>query len=243
MPTRALCVALSAVVAFAANAGEVKVAVAANLAGTLQKLALPFGKAHGHSLSLSSASTGKLYAQIVSGAPFEVFLSADAAAPQRLEAEGHAVAGTRFTYALGQLVLWSPKLQLDDGAQVLRQARFKHLAVANASTAPYGAAAMQVLERLQLRSQLTPLLVTGENISQTLQFVEAGGAELGFVAASQVIGRKGSSWAVPAALHEPIEQQAVLLNPGAANPAARALLEFLRRDAREAIRAAGYGLP
>lgn len=230
-----------------AFAGEVKVAVAANFAGPMARIADSFSAATGHTVLLSSGSTGKFYAQIRSGAPFEVFLAADDDTPKRLIAEGHAVAGSRFTYATGRLVLWSPRADLvDDQGAVLQGGGFAHLAIANPKTAPYGAAAMQVLGARGLAEALAPRLVTAESIAQAYQFVVTGNAELGFVALSQVAvpGKPapGSRWLVPQSLHEPILQDAVLLQAGADNPAAKALLEHLKSaPVKELIRSYGYG--
>lgn len=230
-----------------AFAGEVKVAVAANFAGPMARIAESFAAATGHTALLSSGSTGKFYAQIRSGAPFEVLLAADDETPKRLLAEGHAVAGTNFTYAVGRLVLWSARSDLvDEQGAVLQAGSFAHLAIANPKTAPYGAAALQVLKARGLDQTLAPRLVTAESVAQAYQFVVTGNAELGFVALSQlaVPGKAalGSRWLVPAALHQPILQDAVLLQPGATNPAARALLEHLQSaPVRQLIRAYGYG--
>lgn len=241
-----------AVVAGTSHAGEVRVAVAANFAAPMARIGAAFTAASGHTLKLSSGATGKFYAQIASGAPFEVLLSADDATPRRLVAEGHAVAGTQFTYAVGQLVLWSatPGLVDPQGA-VLRSGGFRHLAIANPKTAPYGAAAMQVLQGLGLAQALAPRIVTGESIAQAHQFVATGNAALGFVALSQVVvpGQAGqpaqiatgSAWRVPPALHTPIRQDAVLLKAGEKNPAAAALLAYLQTaPARALIAAHGY---
>ncbi len=231
----------------AARAGEVLVAAAANFAGPMARIGEAFTAGTGHVLKVSTASTGKFYSQIVGGAPFEVLLAADDETPARLVAEGHALAGTRFTYAIGKLVLWSARPDLvDDQGAVLASDRFRHLAVANPKTAPYGAAAHQVLKARGLAEVLTPRLVTGESIAQAYQFVATGNAELGFVALSQVAlpGRKatGSMWRVPENLYSEIRQDAVLLKPGAGQPAALALLEFLKGEtARQIMREHGYG--
>ncbi len=231
----------------AAPAGEVLVAVAANFAGPIARIGEAFTAGTGHVLKASTASTGKFYTQIAGGAPFEVLLAADDETPQRLLAEGHAVAGTRFTYAIGKLVLWSARPGLvDEQGAVLASSRFRHLAVGNPKTAPYGAAAHQVLKARGLAEALAPRLVTGESIAQAYQFVATGNAEIGFVALSQVTlpGRNttGSMWRVPQDLYAEIRQDAVLLKPGAGNPAALALLEFLKGNtARQIIRDHGYG--
>lgn len=245
----ALCMFAAALVPLGAQADTVQVAVAANFSAPMQRIAAGFERETGHKALVSIGATGKFYAQIKNGAPFEVLLAADEATPQRLEAEGAAVAGTRFAYAIGQLVLWSARPGFVDAAgDVLRTGNFRHLAIANPKTAPYGAAAVQTLEALKLNDALAPRFVQGENIAQTQQFVATGNAELGFVALSQVWrdGRiaEGSGWIAPAAMHAPIRQDAVLLGPGRDRPAALALLRYLRGDAaRGVIRSFGYALP
>jgi molybdate transport system substrate-binding protein len=229
-----------------AQAAEVSVAVAANFAAPMQMIAAAFEQDTGSKASLSFGSTGKFYAQIRNGAPFQILLSADGETPARLEQEGLAVAGTRFTYALGRLVLWSQQAGLvDDKGEILRTGTFQRLAVANPRLAPYGAAALQTLDQLGLLQRLQARLVQGESIAQTYQFVATGNAALGFVALSQVMqdGRlaAGSSWQVPANLHAPLRQDAVLLASGKDNPAALALLAYLRGErARAIIRSFGY---
>lgn len=229
-----------------AHAGEVQVAVAANFAGPMEKLAEQFQKDTGHKAVVASGATGKFYAQIRNGAPFEVLLSADDETPARLEAEGQVVAKSRFTYAVGRLVLWSAKANYVDAAgAVLKTGDFTHLAIANPKTAPYGAAATAVIDKLGLTARLQPRLVQGENIAQAFQFASTGNAELGFVAQAQVWrdGKftAGSGWIVPATMHAPIRQDAALLTRGAKNPAAQALLDYLRSDkAKALIRAYGY---
>ena len=229
-----------------AHAGEVQVAVAANFAGPMEKLAAQFQKDTGHKAILASGATGKFYAQIRNGAPFEVLLSADDETPARLEAEGQVVARSRFTYAVGRLVLWSARANYVDAAgTVLKTGDFRHLAIANPKTAPYGAAAVAVIGKLGLTTRLQPRLVQGENIAQALQFASTGNAELGFVAQAQVwrdgAFTAGSGWIVPASMHAPIRQDAALLTRGAKNPAAQALLDYLRTDkAKALIRAYGY---
>jgi molybdate transport system substrate-binding protein len=240
-------VALAAVLACAAapaRAGEVHVAVAANFVKPLRAIAEAFQQETGDRVVVSEGSTGKLYAQIANAAPFEVFLSADAERPRRLLAEGHAVAGTDFAYALGRLALWSRDAARVQGPEALR-GEFRHLAIANPELAPYGLAARETLAKLGLWDALEPRLVRGEDVGQTVQFVATGNAELGFVALSQIAGNAdGSRWLVPPNLHAPIEQRAVLLLPGRDAPAARAFLEFLKGDAARAlIEAAGYGVP
>jgi molybdate transport system substrate-binding protein len=227
-----------------AMAGEVQVAVAANFAEPVKAIAARFETATGHHAVISVGASGQFYAQITHGAPFEVFLSADADRPARAEAEGFAVKGTRFTYAVGRLVLYSrtPGL-VDDRGEVLRRGSFETLAIADPAAAPYGAAAVQTLTALKLYDRLKPRLVTGASIGQAYDFVHTGAAELGFVALSQVIADPaGSRWIVPETLHAPILQDAVLLNPGAANPAAKAFLAFLTGpQARAIIARYGYG--
>lgn len=233
----ALALALGAV---HAQADEVLVAVAANFAAPMTRLAEAFTAATGHTLKLASGATGKFYSQIVAGAPFEVLLSADDETPRRLIAEGHAVAGSAFTYAVGQLVLWSatPGLVDPQGA-VLASGRFQKLAIANPKTAPYGRAAVEVLAARGLTAALAPKLVTGESVAQAYQFIATGNAELGFVALSQVSvpGKApvGSTWRVPASLHAPMRQDAVLLKAGAGKPAAAALLQWLRTEPAQAV--------
>ncbi|WP_456445464.1 molybdate ABC transporter substrate-binding protein [Thiolapillus sp.] len=227
-------------------ADEIQVAVASNFAPAVRQLASRFEKETGHQVKLSFGSTGKQYAQILHGAPFHAWFAADAYRPMRLEEAGRIVPGSRFTYARGRLVLWSPQLGLvDDEGEVLRRGDFRHLALANPRLAPYGLAARQALEKLGLWQILQNRLVRGENIGQTYQFVKTGNAELGLVAASQVLGRsrteKGSFWLLPADLHGPIEQQAVLLRD---EEAARAFLAFAASEAgRAIIRANGYEVP
>ena len=232
-----------------ARADRVQVAVASNFSAPMQRLAAEFEKDTGHKAELSLGATGKFYAQIRNGAPFEILLSADDETPARLAAETAAVPGSAFTYAIGRLVLWSAQPGFVDAqGAVLQQARFRHLALANPKTAPYGTAAIEALTKLGLLDALRPKFVQGENIAQTQQFVASGNAELGFVALSQVWRdgalAEGSAWVVPAALHAPLRQDAVLLLPGRGKPAALALLSYLRSDkARALIRGFGYELP
>jgi len=243
----ALALVTGGLAAAPAGAAEVQVAVAANFAVPLARIAEGFTAATGHTLKVSAGATGKFYSQIVAGAPFELLLAADDETPKKLVAENHAVAGTAFTYAVGQLVLWSAQPGLVDGqGAVLVSGRFAHLAIANPKTAPYGAAAMEVLKARGLAQVLAPRLVTAESIAQAFQFVSTGNAELGFVALSQVVqpGRPvaGSYWRVPAELHGEIRQHAVLLKAGEKNPAALALLAYLKGPAaRAVIQTYGYG--
>ena len=229
-------------------AAEVQVAVAANFSAPMQKIAAAFEQATGHKALLAFGSTGRFYAQVRNGAPFQVLLAADDETPARLEREGLAVSGSRFTYATGRLVLWSATPRLVDAqGEVLRQPGTGKVAIADPRLAPYGAAAMEVLQALGIGPALQPRLVQGESIAQAYQFVTTGNAVMGFVALSQVMadGRidRGSAWVVPSTLHGPIRQDAVLLATGKGNPAAAALMAFLRSDAARAIlRAHGYEL-
>lgn len=221
-------------------AGEVSVAVASNFTAPMKIIAQAFERETGHKAILSFGATGQFYAQIKNGAPFAVLLAADDETPARLEREGVAVTGTRFTYATGQVVLWSKKADLVDAqGEILKTEKFDKLALANPKLAPYGAAAMQVLEKLNLTKQLGPKLVEASNIGQTFQFVSSGNAALGFVALSQVFEngklKEGSGWVVPSNLYSPIKQDAVLLTSGKANVAAQALLQYLRSDKAKAI--------
>jgi len=240
---------LTATIVTLAQADEVQVAVAANFTGPMQVIAPLFERDTGHKAIPSFGATGKFYAQVVNGAPFEVLLAADDETPARMVREGHAVAGTPFTYAIGTLVLWSAKADfVDDKGEILKKGGFRHLAIANPKTAPYGAAALQAMGRLGVADNLKPLFVQGENIAQTQQFVATGAAELGFIAYSQVIknGRigSGSGWIVPAKLYDPIRQDAVILARGRDKPAALALLNYLKGDkAKAIIRSFGYELP
>jgi molybdate transport system substrate-binding protein len=223
-----------------ATAGEVSVAVAANFSAPLEAIADAFTAATGHTILVSSGSTGMLYAQITQGAPFAVLLAADDVTPLKLERDGLAVPGTRRTYAVGRLVLWSNQPGfVDERGNVLRGDGFTHLAIASPDLAPYGAAAVQVLAALGLIEAVALRLVTGQNVAQAFQFVDSGSAELGFIARSQVCrdGRlaSGSCWLVPANLHRPLRQDAVLLRRGEDNAAARALLAFLADPAAVAI--------
>ena len=227
-------------------AGEVRVAVASNFAPTLHELTRDFEKATEDRVLVSSGSTGKLYAQISNGAPFEVFLAADVARPRKLELEGAAVEQTRFTYALGRLALWSTRPDVvDDTGAVLRLGGFSHIALANPRIAPYGTAAMELLKGLDLWGTLESRMVFGENVAQAFSFVSTGNAELGFVALAQVMGlddgSRGSFWVVPRRLHPPIEQQVVLLAAGRDNPAAIRFVSYLRSQAaRSIIERSGY---
>ena len=246
---RALAGVALALVALTARADEIQVAVAANFTAPMRRIAADFERDSGHKLLLAFGSTGKFYAQIRNGAPFEILLAADDETPAKLEKEGAAVAGSRFTYASGRLVLWSAKPgYVDAQGEVLKKGAFAHIALASPRLAPYGAAAVDVLTALKLLDAVQPKFVAAENISQAYQFVASGNAELGFVALSQVLqdGKiaAGSAWIVPAQLHPPIRQDALLLAKGRGKPAAAALLQYLRGEpARALIKAYGYDIP
>ena len=235
-------------VSWPCHAAEVSVAVAANFAAPMQRIAAAFEQETGHKAVLSFGSSGNLYAQIRHGAPFEILLSADSQTPEKLQSEGMGLAGTRFTYAIGTLVLWSKQPGLvDEKGEILRSGKLERLAIANPKLAPYGVAAMQTLAQLGVLSSVQPKLVLGENISQAYQFVASENAPLGLVALSQVMleGRiaQGSAWIVPAKLHAPIAQDAILLVKGRDNPVATALLRYLRSEKAKAImRSYGYTL-
>lgn len=243
---RLSALSLPACICVSAQADVAQVAVAANFAEPIKAVAAELHKATGHTLAVTLGGTGKLYAQIRNGAPFDVLLAADSDTPARLERDGLAQPGSRFTYATGRLVLWSSDAQrVDAQGDVLKQGRFQRLAYANPKTAPYGAAATEVMERLGLSAALAPKLVQGESIGQTMGFVATGNAELGFVALSQVLEggklKSGSMWLIPQTLYRPIHQDAVLLRHGAANPAASALLALLASPRiRELILSYGY---
>lgn len=224
---------------------SIHVAVAANFAEPAKRLASLYEREHrGATVTISAASSGKLFAQIVNGAPFDVFLSADAERPVELERRGSAVRGSRFCYARGKLVLYGPGVEpTSDGEKLLAEARFEHLALANPATAPYGIAARQFLERLGLWEKLSPRIVRGENITQAYQYVRSGGAELGLVALSLVLDETPLRyWSVPESAYSPIRQEAVLLERAANAAAARQFLSLTRSPAAQRlIRDAGYG--
>ena len=242
---------LAAVLALAgachsARAGEVLVAVASNFVAPMHRIAAEFEKTTGHQARLVVGSTGKFYAQIKAGAPFQLLLAADDETPARLVREGDGVAGSPFTYAIGKLVLWSPKAGfVDDKGEVLKSGRFAHLALAEPKLAPYGLAAIETLKALGLAEALQPKVVTGESVTQAWQFVASGNAELGFVAYSQthaegrLIG--GSYWLVPARYYRPIRQDAVVLVKGKGVAAVDALAGFLKSPAAaDIIKSYGY---
>ncbi|HEK1767606.1 TPA: molybdate ABC transporter substrate-binding protein [Pseudomonas putida] len=227
-------------------ADEVQVAVAANFTAPIQAIAKDFEKDTGHKLVAAFGATGQFYAQIKNGAPFEVFLAADDSTPAKLEQEKDIVEGSRFTYAIGTLALWSAKPgYVDDKGEVLKKNGFQHLSIANPKAAPYGLAATQVLDKLKLTEATKGKIVEGQNITQAFQFVSTGNAELGFVALSQIYKdgkvENGSAWIVPSSLHDPIRQDAVILNKGKDNPAAKALVEYLKGPkAAAVIKSYGY---
>ncbi|NHW99531.1 molybdate ABC transporter substrate-binding protein [Pseudomonas koreensis] len=231
-----------------AQADEVQVAVAANFTAPIQAIAADFEKDTGHKLVAAYGATGQFYTQIKNGAPFEVFLSADDTTPEKLEKEGDTVKGSRFTYAIGTLALWSAKDgYVDAKGEVLKNNEYQHLSIANPKAAPYGLAATQVLEKLKLTEATKAKIVEGQNITQAYQFVSTGNAELGFVALSQIYkdGKvsSGSAWIVPASMHDPIKQDAVILNKGKDSAAAKALVEYLKGPkAAAVIQSYGYQL-
>lgn len=244
--SRLLLPLVAATLATPVLADEVQVAVAANFSAPLKVIGERFAQDTGHHLVIASGATGQLYTQIKNGAPFAVFLAADDSTPAKLESEGVAVKGSRFTYAIGTLALWSPKTGYVDGeGAVLGRNAFAHLAIANPKTAPYGLAATQTLAKLGLTEAVKARLVEGQSITQAYQFVATGNAELGFVALSQIYQdgklKEGSAWIVPAELYEPIRQDAVLLAPGQDQPAAKALLAYFKGpQAAAVLKAYGY---
>lgn len=232
--------AFSALLAFGAApalAADTQVAVAANFTEPAKNIAAAFKAKTGHTAILSFGSSGQFYTQMAHGAPYEVFLSADADRPKKAEQDGLAVAGSRVTYAVGRLVLYSKTPGLVDAkGAVLSSGKFEKLAIADPAAAPYGVAAVQTLTKLKLYDTLKPKIVQGASITQAYQFVQTGAAELGFVALSQVINEQGGSrWLVPSSNHVPIDQQAVLLYTGEKNPAAKAFMAFLKSPQAIAI--------
>jgi molybdate transport system substrate-binding protein len=255
MEARVLRVRLAAILTLCAlfvvpaHAGEVRVAVASNFSAPMERIAELFRQKSGHTVKLSLGATGKFYAQIRGGAPFDVLLAADDAIPQKLEQEGHAVSRSGFVYALGRLTLWSARRDfVDEKGAVLSRGDFSRLAIADPRLAPYGMAAKETLEKLAMWNALQRKLVMGENITQTFQFVASENAELGFVALSQIMHdgevAEGSYWLVPESMHKPIRQGAVLLSGAQDVAAAQDFLAFLKSDkAKAVIRGYGYGLP
>jgi len=237
LPLVAALVALAFGAAAPALAAETQVAVAANFTEPAKEIAAAFAAATGHKAILSFGSSGQFYAQMAHGAPYEVFLSADADRPKKAEQDGLGVPNTRFTYAVGRLVLYSKTPGLvDEGGAVLKNGKFAKLSIADPAAAPYGVAAVQTLQNLGVYAQVKPKIVQGTSITQAYQFVASGAADLGFVALSQVIDQPGGSrWLVPASAHKPIDQQAILLFTGQKNPAAAAFLKFLKGPQAGAI--------
>ena len=246
LPTKLVLSLLGTLLAAQVHAAEVKVAVAANFAKTLEDITAQFEKDTGHKVLATPGATGKFYAQIVNGAPFEILISADDETPRKLAKEAKAITETQFTYAIGTLALWSPDANLvDQGGGVLKTDKFKFLAIANAKVAPYGQAAVQTMLKLGVLTKLEPRVVQGENIAQTYQFVTSGNAQLGFVALSQITEngkvKSGSAWIVPQEFHDQIKQDAILLNNGKDSIAAKALLDYLKSDkAKKIIASYGY---
>lgn len=233
----------------ATQAEEALVAVAANFSEVMARLEVEFEHGSRHSLRVATGSTGKLYAQIRNGAPFDILLAADRRRPLLLEEEGRTAAGSRFTYAIGRLALWSrdPGRVGKDGAETLEEGDFRKLAIANPDLAPYGAAAREALTGLGVLDALSHRLVLGENVGQAHALVATGNAELGLVALSSVLSPRnkqpGSRWNVPQGLHAPIRQEAVLLLRAVDNPAARTFLDYLRSaEARAIIESFGYAV-
>lgn len=239
-----LAAATFALPAAASDAKEAKVAVAANFTAPSKEIAAAFEKAKGHKIVLSFGSTGQLYTQITQAAPFDIFLAADQKRPKQAVDEGRAVPDSRFTYAVGKLVLYSKSKDLVTGEATLKAGKFQKIAIANPVTAPYGTAAVATMKALGAYDAISAKIVQGNSIAQTFQFVDSGNAELGFVALSQVIKRTdGSRWIVPSKFHAPIAQDAVLLKSGADNPAAREFIAFLKGpEARVIIEKYGYGV-
>lgn len=248
MLTRLCLVLIGLATPALAQSGQAHVAAAANFAQPMKAIAAELEKTTGHQLKITLGATGKLYAQIKNGAPFDVLLAADTPTPAHLETEGLAVAGSRFTYATGKLVLWSADAsQVDAKGELLKAGNFRKLAFASPKVAPYGAAAVQVMDKLGLSATLGPKLVQGESIGQTFGFVATGNADIGFVALSQVLAggqlRSGSMWIIPQNLYDPIRQDAVVLKRAANNPAALALMALLKsKGTQDLIRSYGYGI-
>ena len=239
------CIATLLAGTASARCDDIRIATASNIRGAAHEIARVFEQTSGHQAILIFGATGKHYAQITHGAPFDGFLAADRDRPERLESEGRAVAGSRFTYAMGRLALWSPEGDNTADGKILQEGSFRRLAIANPELAPYGLAAKETLQKLGLWESVSGSLVRGENIAQAFQFTYSGNADLGLVAFSQLHAarnkRRGDWWLVPASMHSPIEQQAVLIND---NQSARDFLAFMRSPAAlEIIRSHGYGVP
>lgn len=248
MFARSLLSACLMLMAGALHAAEAQVAVAANFAEPIKAIAAVLEKTTGHTLKITVGATGRLFAQIKNGAPFDVLLSADTRAPEQLEADGLAQPGSRFTYASGKLVLWSADTaRVDAQGAVLKTGGFRKLAIANPKTAPYGAASIEVIDKLGLSAALSPKLVQGESIGQTYNFAFTGNAEVAFVAMSQVLDggrlKSGSMWVVPQHLYTPIRQDAVLMKTASGNEAALALMKLLQSpNIKTLIRSYGYDI-
>lgn len=245
-PIRPVLIAVGLVLASSVSAEEAQIAVAANFTAPMKVIIERFEEDTDHRVRVSFGSTGKLYAQIKNGAPFEALLAADQKRPELLDVEGLGVPGSGFTYAIGTLVLWSADAgKVDDGPAVLKSGDFNKLSIANPKLAPYGEASIETLETLGLKTAIEPKLVMGENIAQTYQFVDTGNADIGFVALSQVMQDgeivKGSGWIVPTEMHAPIRQDALILNSGKDNPAVTELFAYLKGEkAKAIIHAFGY---
>ena len=243
-----LCVGLVFSMVTNVHAAEIKVAVASNFANVLKEIAVEFQKDTGHQLAITPGATGKFYAQINNGAPFDVFLSADDETPSKLAKEGKAIAATQFTYAIGRLALWSPLPDMvDKNADVLKTDKFKFLAIANAKVAPYGQAAVMTMQKLGVLTKLEPRIVQGESISQTYQFVSTGNAQLGFVALSQIVEngkiKSGSAWIVPEEMHDQLKQDAVVLQSCKYISVCQSLLDYLKTEkAKKIMTSYGYRL-
>ena len=239
----AVVLSFSALGASTAQSGETTIAVAANFTDAAKQIGAAFARETGHKAIFSFGSTGQFYAQIGQGAPFEIFLAADQARPEKALEEGLAVSGSRITYAIGRIVLFSRDKDLVTGKETLMSGDVTRVAIANPVTAPYGAAAVEAMQALGVYDALSAKLVKGTNIAQAYQFVATGNAEIGFVAFSQIANHdEGSRWLVPAEFHTPIPQDAVLLKKGQGNEAARAFMEFLMGPESKAIKEKyGYG--
>jgi molybdate transport system substrate-binding protein len=229
-----------------AQAAEIKVAVASNFANVLKEIAVEFQKDTGHQLAITPGATGKFYAQISNGAPFDVFLSADDETPRKLAQEGKAITSSQFTYAIGRLALWSPNPEMvDKNADILKTDKFKFIAIANAKVAPYGQAAVQTMQKLGVLTKIEPRVVQGESIAQTYQFVSTGNAQLGFVALSQIFEhgkiKTGSAWIVPEEMHEQLKQDAVILQTCKQTSVCQDLMDYLKSDkAKKMMASYGY---
>ena len=241
-----LCMCSVFLMAVNAKAAEIKVAVASNFANVLKEIAIEFQKDTGHQLAITPGATGRFYAQISNGAPFDVFLSADDETPHKLAQEGKAIASSQFTYAIGRLALWSPNPEMiEKNADILKTDKFKFIAIANAKVAPYGQAAVQTMQKLGVLTKIEPRVVQGESISQTYQFVSTGNAQVGFVALSQIVEngkiKTGSAWIVPEEMHEPLKQDAVVLQSCKHMSACQALIDYLKSEkAKKLMASYGY---